>query len=47
MISGGFTQPLTLIGSNEINISCIVQEEDALKAMTILHTRLFLYSEEE
>ncbi|KAI5778606.1 Aspartate/glutamate/uridylate kinase [Geopyxis carbonaria] len=31
-------------GSSEINISCVVKESDALKAMTILHTRLFLYS---
>jgi aspartate kinase len=34
-------------GANEINISCVVRERDALKAMTILHTRLFLYSDEE
>jgi aspartate kinase len=34
-------------GANEINISCVVKERDALKAMTILHTRLFLYTEEE
>lgn len=30
-------------GSNEINISCVIQEKDALKAMTILHTKLFLF----
>ncbi|KAA8899508.1 Aspartate/glutamate/uridylate kinase [Sphaerosporella brunnea] len=34
-------------GANEINISCVVKEKDALKAMTILHTTLFLYSEVE
>ncbi|KAF8244295.1 aspartate kinase [Wilcoxina mikolae CBS 423.85] len=34
-------------GSNEINISCVIREQDALKAMTILHTKLFLYSEHE
>ncbi|TGZ84479.1 aspartokinase [Ascodesmis nigricans] len=31
-------------GSDEINISCVVREEEAIKAMTVLHTRLFLYS---
>lgn len=34
-------------GSNEINISCVIKEQDALKAMTILHTKLFLYGQAE
>jgi hypothetical protein len=37
----------TTLGSNEINISCVIQEKDALKAMTILHTKLFLFQNDD
>lgn len=33
-------------GSDEINISCVVREDEERKAMTVLHTRLFLYTGE-
>jgi aspartate kinase len=38
---------MMVTGSNEINISCVIREQDALKAMTVLHTKLFLYSEDD
>lgn len=31
------------VGASEINISCVVKQEDAIRAMNILHTKLFTY----
>jgi len=32
-------------GASEINISCVVRETDAIRAMNILHTKLFIYQD--
>lgn len=32
-------------GASEINISCVIQEKDAIRAMNVLHTRLFTYQD--
>lgn len=34
-----------LPGASEINISCVIKEADALKAVNVLHTRLFVYQD--
>jgi aspartokinase len=33
------------IGASEINISCVIEEKDAIRAMNVLHTRLFTYDD--
>lgn len=30
-------------GASEINISCVIKQEDAIRAMNVLHTKLFTY----
>ena len=32
-----------LIGASEINISCVIEERDADRALNILHTNLFTF----
>ncbi|KAG0131265.1 Aspartate/glutamate/uridylate kinase [Tuber indicum] len=32
-------------GASEINISCVIKEIDAIKAMNVLHTKLFIYQD--
>jgi aspartokinase len=32
-------------GASEINISCVIEERDADRAMNILHTNLFTFLE--
>ncbi|KAL0631786.1 Aspartokinase [Maublancomyces gigas] len=32
-------------GASEINISCVIKERDAIRAMNVLHTRLFTYQD--
>jgi len=32
-------------GASEINISCVIKETDAIRAMNILHTKLFIYQD--
>ncbi|KAI5815991.1 Aspartate/glutamate/uridylate kinase [Pyronema omphalodes] len=32
-------------GASEINISCVIAEKDAIRAMNVLHTHLFTYQE--
>lgn len=34
-------------GASEINISCVIQEKDAIRAMNVLHTRLFLFDDSQ
>ena len=34
-----------MAGASEINISCVIREEDAIRAVNVLHTRLFLYED--
>ncbi|KAI5806645.1 Aspartate/glutamate/uridylate kinase [Peziza echinospora] len=34
-------------GASEINISCVIQEKDAIRAMNVLHTRLFLFEDQK
>jgi aspartate kinase len=33
------------IGASEINISCVIEEKDAIRAMNVLHTHLFTYQD--
>ncbi|TGZ85586.1 aspartate kinase [Ascodesmis nigricans] len=32
-------------GASEINISCVIKQEDAIRAVNVLHTRLFTYQD--
>jgi aspartate kinase len=32
-------------GASEINISCVISERDADRAMSVLHTNLFVFLE--
>ncbi|KAF8249470.1 aspartate kinase [Wilcoxina mikolae CBS 423.85] len=32
-------------GASEINISCVIEEKDAIRAMNVLHTHLFTYQD--
>lgn len=34
-------------GASEINISCVIKEKDAIRAINILHTRLFLFEDSQ
>lgn len=34
-------------GASEINISCVIKEEDAIRAVNVLHTKLFTYQQDE
>lgn len=36
---------MILQGASEINISCVIQEKDAICGMNVLHTRLFTYQD--
>lgn len=33
------------VGASEINISCVIEERDADRALNILHTNLFTFLE--
>ena len=42
-----YLTPLTAeIGASEINISCVIEERDADRALNILHTNLFTFLEQ-
>jgi aspartate kinase len=54
MISQGWFRPfpwglrgclLRFVGASEINISCVIAEKDAIRAMNVLHTQLFTYQD--
>lgn len=52
MISQGIYPPPLYVGSrlmgegaSEINISCVIKEKDAIRAMNVLHTKLFTYQD--
>jgi aspartate kinase len=36
---------MNFAGASEINISCVIAEKDAIRAMNVLHTQLFTYQD--
>lgn len=39
------TECSNIVGASEINISCVIEERDADRALNILHTNLFTFLE--